>query len=102
MRRILDIDKLQDDRGKRQKKNNYWQRIRNDPARRKQYALKRKEKEARTSSPSPVVTVPFERRENIIPQIIDLMCRVYWQDCELRNGRIELPSMMPRLYYGLF
>jgi len=41
MRRILDIDKLQDDRGKRQKKNNYWQRIRNDPARRKQYAFKR-------------------------------------------------------------
>src|SRR5215467_14629669 len=101
MRRILDIDKLQEDRGKRQR------RIKNDPAkiaRRKQYALKRKEKEARTSSPSPVVTVPFafESRENIIPQIIDLLCRVYWQDCELRNGRIELPSMMPRLYYGLF
>ena len=42
MRRILDIDKLQENRGKRQR------RIKNDLARRKQYALKRKEKEART------------------------------------------------------
>ena len=67
MRRILDIDKLQEDRGKRQR------RIKNDTA--KIARRKRKEKEARTSSPSPVVTVPFERRENIIPQIIDLICR---------------------------
>ena len=35
MRRILDIDKLQENRGKRQR------RIKNDPARRKQYAFKR-------------------------------------------------------------
>ena len=68
MRRMLDIDKLQEDRGKRRR------RIKNDPAiiaRRKQYAFKRNQKDARTS-PSPVM----QSRESIISQIIDLMCRV--------------------------
>ena len=33
-----------------------------------------------------LVAVPFEKvRENIISQITDLMCRVDWQDHELRN-----------------
>ena len=89
MKRILDIDKILEDREKEKQKNNYWQRIKSDPVKfghykewRKQYVNKKKEKEARTSSPA----VPFEKvRENIISQITDLMCRVDWQDHELRN-----------------
>ena len=61
--------------------------------RRKQYALKRKQKEARTSSPA-VVAVPFEKvRENIISQITDLMCRVDWHDHELRNVWTALENL---------
>ena len=93
MKKILDIDKILEDREKEKQKNNYWQRIKNDPAkiaRRKQYALRRKQKEARTSSPA----VPFEKvRENIISQITDLMCRVDWQDHELRSVWTALENL---------
>ena len=42
MKRILDIDKIIEDREKEKQKSNYWQRIKNDPVklghyRRKQY-----------------------------------------------------------------
>ena len=93
MKRIIDIDKLQE---RQKKQKTYWQRIKNDSAkiaRRKQYALKRKQKEARTSSPAGVA-VPFEKvRENIISQITDLMCRVDWQDHELRNVWTALENL---------
>ena len=97
MRRMLDIDKLQEDRGKRRR------RIKNDPAiiaRRKQYAFKRNKKDVRTSSPSPVVPFAFESRENIISQIIDLMCRVGWQDYELRNVWTVLENLRNLLPAG--
>src|SRR5215469_11849688 len=96
MRRILDIDKLREDRRKRQK--NYWQRIKNDPVKfghykewRKQYVNKKKE----ALSPPPIVVaaVPFESRENIISQITDLMCRVDWEDHELRNVWTALENL---------
>ena len=87
MKKILDIDKILED-SEKEKQKTYWQRIKNDPVKfghykewRKQYVNKKKE--ARTSSP--VVTVPIQSRENIISQITDLMCRVDWQDHELRN-----------------
>ena len=93
MKRIINIDKLQE-RQKKQK-SNYWQRIKNDPVKfghykewRKQYVNKKKEKEARALSPPPIAAVPLGKvnsRENIISQITDLMCRVDWQDYELRN-----------------
>jgi len=94
MKRILDIDKIIEDREKEKKKSNYWQRIKNDPVkfghyRRKQYVNKKKE--ARTSSP--VVTVPIQSRENIISQITDLMCRVDWHDHELRSVWTALESL---------
>src|SRR5215467_3406374 len=87
MKRILDIDKILEDKEK-EKQKTYWQRIKNDPVKfghykewRKQYVNKKKE--ARAISPP---AVPFEKaRENIISQITDLMCRVDWQDHELRN-----------------
>src|SRR5215472_10902249 len=88
MKRIIDLDKIIEDREKEKQKSNYWQRIKNDPVkfdhyRRKQYVNKKKEALALSSS---VVAVPFEKvRENIISQITDLMCRVDWQDHELRN-----------------
>jgi len=80
MKRILDIDKILEDREKEKQKSNYWQRIKSDPVKfghykewRKQYVNKKKEKEARTSSPA-VVAVPFEKvRENIISQITDMI-----------------------------
>jgi menaquinone-dependent protoporphyrinogen IX oxidase len=60
MKRIIDIDKLQEERQEKQK--TYWQRIKNDPVKfghykewRKQYVNKKKEKEARALSPSPIV-----------------------------------------------
>ena len=92
MKRILDIDKILEDREKEKQKNNYWQRIKNDPVKfgqykewRKQYVNKKKEKEARALSPA-VAALPFEKvRENIISQITDLMCKVDWQDQELRS-----------------
>jgi len=96
MKRILDIDKILEDREKEKQKNNYWQRIKNDPVkfghyRRKQYVNKKKEKEARALSPP---AVPFEKvRENIISQITDLMCRVHWQDHELRNVWTALENL---------
>jgi hypothetical protein len=38
--------------------------------------------------------VPFEKvRENIISQITDLMCRVDWQDHELRNVWTALENL---------
>src|SRR5215469_18445489 len=93
MKRILDIDKLQE--AQQRQKSNYWQRIKNDPVKfgrykewRKQYVSKKKVKVARVLSPPPIVVdaVPFEKvRENIISQITNLMCRVDWQDHELRN-----------------
>ena len=96
MKRILDIDKILEGKEIEKQKSNYWQRIKNDPAkiaRRKQYALKRKQKEARTSSPA-FVAVPFEKvRENIISQITDLMCRVDWQDHELRSVWTALENL---------
>src|SRR5215831_683731 len=96
MKKILDIDKILEDREKEKHKDNYWERIKSDPAkiaRRKQYALKRKQKEARTSSPA-VVAVPFEKvRENIISHITDLMCRVDWHDHELRNVWTALENL---------
>jgi hypothetical protein len=82
MKRIIDIDKLQE--AQKKQKSNYWQRIKNDPVKfgrykewRKQYVNKKKEKEARALSPPPIViAVPFDKvRENIISQITDLMCR---------------------------
>jgi hypothetical protein len=101
MKRILDIDKLQQ-RQKKQKSNS-WQRIKNDPVKfghykewRKQYGNKKKEKEARALLPPPIVTaaVPFEKvRENIISQITDLMGRVDWQDHELRNVWTALENL---------
>ena len=97
MKRILDIDKILED-GEKEKQKTYWQRIKNDPVefghyRRKQYVNKKKEKEARTLSPA-VVAVPFEKvRENIISQITDLMCRVDWQDHELRNVWTALENL---------
>ena len=106
MKRILDIDKILEDREKEKQKSNYWQRIKNDPVKfrhykewRKQYVNKKKEKEARALSPPPMVvaaTVPFEKvnsRENIISRITDLMCRVDWQDHELRNVWTALENL---------
>ena len=95
MKRILDIDKILEDREK-EKQKTYWQRIKSDPVkldhyRRKQYVNKKKVKVARTSSPP---AVPFEKaRENIISQITDLMCRVDWQDHELRNVWTALENL---------
>ena len=56
---------------------------------RKQYVNKKKE----ALSP-PVAAVPFETRENVISQITDLMCRVDWQDHELRNFWTVLKSFI--------
>ena len=100
MKRILDIDKLQEQRQKKQK--TYWQRIKNDPVKfdhykewRKQYVNKKKEKETRALSPS------FDKvRENIISQITDLMCRVDWQDHELRNVWTALENLRSLLPAG--
>ena len=102
MKRILDIDKILEDKEK-EKQKTYWQRIKNDPVKfghykewRKQYVNKKKEKEARALSPSPIAAVPFEKansRENIISQITDLMCRVEWQDHELRNVWTALENL---------
>ena len=97
MKRILDIDKILEDREK-EKQKTYWQRIKNDPVkfghyRRKQYVNKKKEKEARAISPA-VVAVPFEKvRENIISRITDLMYKVDWQDHELRNVWTALENL---------
>jgi len=99
MKRILDIDKILEDREK-EKQKTYWQRIKNDPVKfghykewRKQYVNKKKEKEARKSSPT-VFNVPFEKvRENIISQITDLMCSVDLQDHELRNVWTALENL---------
>jgi hypothetical protein len=101
MKRILDIDKIIEDREKEKQKSNYWQRIKNDPVkfdhyRRKQYVNKKKE--ARTSSP--IVTVPIQSRENIISQITDLMCRVDWHDHELRNVWTALENLRSLLPAG--
>jgi hypothetical protein len=56
------------------------------------------------ASSSPVVTVPFafESRENIISQIIDLMCKVDWQDYELRKvwTVLENLSLLPAVGNG--
>jgi hypothetical protein len=59
MKRIIDIDKLQE--AHQRQKSNYWQRIKNDPVKfghykewRKQYVNKKKEKETRALSPSPI------------------------------------------------
>jgi menaquinone-dependent protoporphyrinogen IX oxidase len=103
MKRIIDIDKLQEAQQRQKKQKTYWQRIKNDPVRfghykewRKQYVNKKKEKETRALSPSPIViaAVPFEKvRENIISQITDLMCRVDWQDHELRNVWTALENL---------
>ena len=103
MKRIIDIDKLQEQRQKKQK--TYWQRIKNDPVKfghykewRKQYVNKKKEKEARALSPR---AIPFEKvRENIISQITDLMCRVDWQDHELRNVWTALENLRNLLPAG--
>src|ERR1700739_4914397 len=97
MKRILDIDKILE---AQKKQKTYWQRIKNDPVKfdhykewRKQYVNKKKEKEAQALSPSPIA-VPFEKvRENIISQITDLMCRVDWQDHELRNVWTALENL---------
>jgi hypothetical protein len=103
MKRIIDIDKLQEARQRQKKQKTYWQRIKNDPVKfghymewRKQYVNKKKEKEARALSAPPIVVaaVPFEKvRENIISQITDLMCRVDWQDHELRNVWTALENL---------
>jgi menaquinone-dependent protoporphyrinogen IX oxidase len=111
MKRIIDIDKLQE--AQQRQKNNYWQRIKNDSVKfghykewRKQYVNKKKEKETQALSPSPIViaAVPFEKvRENIISQITDLMCRVDWQDHELRNvwtALENLRSLLPAAEKG--
>ena len=102
MNRIIDIDKLQEAQQTHKKQKTYWQRIKNDPVKfghykewRKQYVNKKKEKEARALSSRIVVAdVPFEKvRENIISQITDLMCRVDWQDHELRNVWTALENL---------
>ena len=55
--------------------------------------------EARALSAPPMVVagaVPFEKvnsRENIISRITDLMCRVDWQDHELRNVWTALENL---------
>jgi hypothetical protein len=97
MKRIIDLNKLQEEEQRQKKQKTYWQRIKNDPVKfdhyktRKQYVNKKKE--ARTISPA-VVAVPFEKvRENIISQITDLMCRVDWQDDELRSVWTALESL---------
>jgi hypothetical protein len=104
MKRILDLDKIIEDREKekqRQTKKSkgitQWERMKNDPVKfgqykewRKQYVNKKKE--ARTL-PSPIVTVPIQSRENIISQITDLMCRVDWHDHELRSVWTALESL---------
>src|SRR5215467_7107606 len=97
MKRIIDIDKLQQ---RQKKQKTYWQRIKSDAVKfghykewRKQYINKKKEKEARALSPP---AVPFEKvnsRENIISQITDLMCRVDWQDYELRSVWTALENL---------
>jgi hypothetical protein len=110
MKRILDLDKIIEDREKekqRQTKKSrgitQWERMKNDPVKfghykewRKQYVNKKKE--ARTSSPPPIVTVPIQSRENIISQIIDLMCRVDWHDHELRNVWTALENLRSLLF----
>ena len=104
MKRILDIDKLQE---AQKKQKTYWQRIKNDPVKfdhykewRKQYVNKKKEKETRALSPPPIA-VPFEKvRENIISQITDLMCRVDWHDHELRNVWTALENLRSLLPAG--
>jgi len=96
MKRIINIDKLQE--AQQRQKSNYWQRIKNDPVKfghykewRKQYVNKKKEKQARAITPPAVL---FEKvRENIISQITDLMCRVEWQDHELRNVWTALENL---------
>jgi len=109
MKRIIDIDKLQE--AQHRQKSNYWQRIKNDPVKlgqykewRKQYVNKKKEKEARALSRPPIAAVPFEKaRENIISQITDLMCIVDWQDHELRNvwtALENLRSLLPAAWKG--
>src|SRR5215467_10087296 len=106
MKRIIDIDKLQQ---RQKKQKTYWQRIKSDPVKfghykewRKQYVNKKKKKEARALSPPPAV--PFEKvRENIISQITDLMCRVDWNDHELRNvwtALENLRSLLPSARKG--
>jgi len=110
MKRILDIDKILE----KEKHKTYWQRIKNDPVkfghyRRKQYVNRKKEKEARALSPPPMVVaaaVPFKKvnsRENIISQITDLMCKVDWQDQELRSvwtALENLRSLLPAAEKG--
>ena len=111
MKRIIDIDKLQE--AQQRQKSNYWQRIKNDPVKfghykewRKQYVNKKKEKETRALSPPSIVVaaVPFEKvRVNIISQITDLMCSVDWQDHELRNvwtALENLRSLLPAARKG--
>jgi hypothetical protein len=107
MKRILDIDKILEDREKekqRQTKKSkgitQWERMKNDPVkfhhyRRKQYVNKKKEARA-----SPVVTVPIQSRENIISQITDLMCRVDWHDHELRSVWTVLENLRSLLPAG--
>ena len=102
MKRIIDLDKIIEDREKEKQKSNYWQRIKNDTVKfdhykewRKQYVNKKKE----ALSPPPMVVaaaVPVEKvnsRENIISQITDLMCRVDWQDHELRSVWTALENL---------
>ena len=107
MKRIIDLDKIIEDREKEKqrqtKKSTQWERMKNDPVKfdhykkwRKQYVNKKKE--ARTSSP--VVTVPIQSRENIISQITDLMCRVDWHDHELRNVWTVLENLRSLLPAG--
>jgi len=103
MKRIINIDKLQE--AQQRQKSNYSQRIKNDPVKfdhykkwRKQYINKKKEKEAQALSPPAVAALPLGKvRENIISQITDLMCRVDWQDHELRNvwTALENLSLLP-------
>src|SRR5215467_2821249 len=79
MKRIIDIDKLQQ---RQKKQKTYWQRIKNGHYKKRRKQCVNKKKEALSSPPA----VPFEKvRENIISQITDLMCRVDWHDHELRN-----------------
>jgi hypothetical protein len=74
-------------------------RIKSDPVKfghfkewRKQYVNEKKD--ALSSPPIVVAAVPFEKvRENIISQITYLMCRVDWQDYELRNVWTALESL---------
>jgi hypothetical protein len=109
MKRIIDIDKLQEAEQRQKKQKSYWERIKTDPVKfdhykqRKQYVNKKKEKEARTLSPPPIVVaaVPFEKvREDIVSQITDLMCRVDWQDLELRNVWTVLENLRSLLRKG--